>query len=75
MSPHQPSLPLAEGSFTYLLCLFMPMGTADSLEYTLQHFIHFASDSNNDDFLHASKNLKKLVKNQGRLERKKRLEL
>jgi len=43
----------------------MLMGTADPLQYTLQHFIQFASNSNNYDFLYESKKLKKLVKKQG----------
>lgn len=44
----------------------MPMGTADPLKYILQYFIHFASESNNGDFPYETKNLKKLVKKQGR---------
>lgn len=52
---------------SYPLHFSTPMGTTDPLQYTLQHFIHFASDSNNDDCMNPNIS-KKPIKKQGRWE-------
>lgn len=49
-----------------LLHCSVPTGTADPLMFDLWHFIHFASDSNDNDSQYESKNPQKLVKNQAR---------